>query len=127
MMEFLWDLHQQKAITDAQVEASAAKRAARQGSDRVNELEASVQRLTLVSQALWELLRDRTGLSETELVAKISEVDLRDGKLDGRISAKAIHCPRCGRTMSERHSRCIYCGTRVFPSAASWTQGGGVL
>ena len=118
-MEFLWDLHQQKAIADAQVEASAAKRAARPGSDRLAELETEVQRLTLVSQALWELLRDRTGLSETELVAKINEIDLRDGKLDGRISAKLIHCPRCGRTMSERHSRCIYCGTRVSPSPAS--------
>jgi hypothetical protein len=113
MMNFLWDLHQHGQISEARADAAQAKSDASQQMERVRELEFSLQRMALVSQALWELLRSRLGLTEEELIAAIKEIDLRDGKLDGRMAAQRMNCPSCERVVSSKHSRCIYCGTAV--------------
>ena len=113
MIEFLWDLHQQKGISEAKTDASRAKQDARSQAAHIRSLEFSVQRMSLVSQALWELLRTRFQMSEEELLAKIQEIDLRDGKLDNRISPQANNCPSCNRILSTKNVRCIYCGTEV--------------
>ena len=57
------------------------------------------------------LVPERTCNTE-QLVAKIDEIDLRDGALDGR-SAKTppTQCDACGRTLAKRQPVCIYCGT----------------
>ena len=111
MLEFLWDLHQQKQIAEAKIDASQAKDETSRQTDRIRELEFSVQRMALVSQALWELLRSRFEMSEEELLAKMKEIDLRDGKLDGRIQAQSSTCPKCRRILNAKNPRCIYCGS----------------
>ena len=83
--------------------ARDAQRQAEFHEDRLN-------RLTLICQALWELLRDRGELTEEDLITKISEIDLRDGRADGKISKQIKHCPKCDRVMSPRHQKCMYCG-----------------
>jgi hypothetical protein len=75
-----------------------------------NSLEDRVDKLLLACTALWELLRDRTDLTEDDLLAKVQEVDLRDGQADGKITKTVKKCPACGRTMSPRHRQCLYCG-----------------
>jgi hypothetical protein len=113
MLNFMWDLQQQGQIHEAKSDAAEAKRQTNNQTDRVRDLEFSVHRLTLVSQALWEVLRDRFKIEEEELLAKMHEIDLRDGKLDGRISVQAIPCPKCQRMLNTKNARCIYCGTTV--------------
>ncbi len=113
MIEFLWDLHQEKGISEAKSDASSAKDEVSRHNDRVRELEFSLHRMALASQAMWELLRTRLGVTEEELLATMKEIDLRDGKLDGRMSAQVTKCPQCQRTVGNRHARCIYCGTTV--------------
>ena len=113
MIEFLWDLHQQKGIAEAKIDAAQAKGEAGRQTDRIRELEFTVHRMALVSQALWELLRARFGIGEDELLAKVKEIDLRDGKPDGRMSAQTSTCPSCGRVLNTKNVRCIYCGTTV--------------
>ena len=73
-------------------------------------LEDKVDSLSLTCQALWEILRDRTKLTEEELLAKISEIDMRDGRADGKMGAKGGPCSKCGRVLNKRHLRCLYCG-----------------
>jgi hypothetical protein len=73
-------------------------------------LEGRVNQLTLVNMALWSLLRERFDLTEEELVARVEEIDLRDGRLDGKVVESVVNCPNCGRTMSVKHDRCLYCG-----------------
>lgn len=70
-------------------------------------------RLALVCQALWELLRERAGLSENDLVQRIREIDLRDGVADGRITPVPVVCPACHRQSTSRREECLYCGTRL--------------
>ena len=45
------------------------------------------------------------------MIDKVNEIDLRDGKMDGRETADApIVCEQCGRSDSRRHNHCFYCG-----------------
>ena len=73
-------------------------------------LDERVDKLVLACMAMWELLKDRTELTEEDLMAKVQEVDLRDGQADGKVSKTVAKCPKCGRTMSPRHKKCLYCG-----------------
>ena len=79
-------------------------------SGRIRELEHHVQRLQLLNQALWELLREKLQLSDEDLQAKAHEVDMRDGVEDGLMTNTALKCPTCGRVSSSKHWRCLYCG-----------------
>lgn len=76
----------------------------------LRDLGHQVQRLSLLNQALWELLSEKYGLQEDELAAKIKEVDLRDGVADGRMTETAMQCPKCGRVSNSKHYKCLYCG-----------------
>ncbi len=84
--------------------------AARDARREVRELEDRLDRLTLICQALWELLKERGELTEEDLAVKIREVDLRDGRADGKISKQIKRCGKCDRVMSPRHQKCMYCG-----------------
>lgn len=66
--------------------------------------------MALASQAMWELVRARLEISEEELLAKMNEIDLRDGTKDDRMSTRPTSCPKCKRTSSTKNTRCIYCG-----------------
>lgn len=81
-------------------------------SMRIRELTEEIQRMRLLNQALWELLRERAGLTDEDFEAKIKEIDLRDGVEDGRMTDTAVQCPRCHRVSNSKHGRCLYCGTK---------------
>jgi ribosomal protein S27AE len=97
---------------DANLKNIQAREYATRAERECNNLEDRLDKLLLACTALWELLRDRTDLTEDDLLAKVQEVDLRDGQADGKITKTVKKCPRCGRTMSPRHGECLYCGER---------------
>jgi len=113
MIDFIWNLKQESRIAEAQTDASRAKDEITTYKNRIRDLEFSLNRMALVSQAVWELLSSRLGIPESELLARISEIDLRDGVADGRMSAQVSHCSDCGRPVNTKRSRCIYCGTAI--------------
>lgn len=79
-------------------------------SDQIKLQKQRVDRLSLLCQAMWEIIRDNTNLSDQHLQDKIAEIDLRSGKADGRMTAAGVPCPNCGRPVSAKHRRCLYCG-----------------
>ncbi|NNE91588.1 MAG: hypothetical protein HKN23_08075 [Verrucomicrobiales bacterium] len=79
----------------------------------VRALRSQVDRLTLASQALWEMIRDQGNFSEKELEEKISEIDLRDGSKDGRLGSTVLVCKSCGRKSNSRRSNCLWCGVET--------------
>lgn len=105
-----WELYQQRRIIEANETASRASSNAQKVSYSIQMLEDKVDSLSLTCQALWEILRDRTKLTEEELLAKISEIDMRDGRADAKMGAKGGPCSKCGRVLNKRHLRCLYCG-----------------
>lgn len=81
------------------------------GAGEVARLRAQVERLLIITEALWTILKDKTGLDEQELLRQMVQIDLRDGKLDGRVAATPPEpCPKCGRVVSNGALRCMYCG-----------------
>ena len=113
MFDFFWDINQQRQISKAGADTDDAKRDIHRSMDRVEQLEFSLQRMALASQAMWELMRSRLGITETELLAKIKEIDLRDGVEDQRMTPHVTTCPECGKTLNTKNSSCIYCGATI--------------
>lgn len=79
----------------------------------LGKLRTKVDRLSLSCQALWELVREHSDISEDDLINKIIEVDLRDGSRDGRIRSSAIECGNCSRNTSPNRDTCFWCGAPV--------------
>ncbi len=78
---------------------------------QVEYMKQDIERLLMITEALWKLLQKANGYTDEELKALINEIDLRDGVLDGRVTKKeSLPCPSCQRLSSVRHLRCIYCG-----------------
>lgn len=77
---------------------------------RYKDLERKLERLELVAAAMWELLKEKTGVTGQDLDAKMREIDLRDGVADTRITAVPVRCPSCQRVSTSRSDKCLYCG-----------------
>jgi len=114
-MYLFYAMHQNRRISEAQSEASSAKNKAQSITEYVKSVEERFEHLALKCQALWELIRDNTKLTDEDIEKKIGEVDLRDGVSDGKMTKVPQPCQSCGRTVSLRHSNCLYCG-EVLPA-----------
>ena len=79
----------------------------------VKELEARLERALLTCEAMWSLLRDKLGVTDLDLINRINDIDLSDGQLDGKVRREAKNCPKCGRTIGARFTKCMYCGQVV--------------
>jgi hypothetical protein len=80
----------------------------------VKSLELELERLLMITEALWEILKEKHGYTDDELVRRIALIDLKDGTLDGRVAKSApAQCPKCGRVLGKRHVTCLYCGTQL--------------
>ena len=110
MLEFLWELRQQREILDAKLEAARAARGASDVHYRTSEHGDRLDAMALTITAMLSIMQERFGVTEQQLIARMQEIDVRDGKLDGKVSASTTQCSGCGRMMSARHKRCIYCG-----------------
>ena len=78
-VDFLWNIAQHNQIRTAERHSSDAHEMARRTASTLLELQVTLERLSLTCRAMWELLRERTDVSEDELIAKVHELDLRDG------------------------------------------------
>lgn len=109
----LWTAHQDYGSTvETNVRAGDTSIAAHEAREQVEFIRMDIERLLMVTEALWILLRDEHGYSDEQLIKQVQTIDLRDGRLDGRVARQApTTCPQCGRTVAARHSKCMYCGS----------------
>lgn len=110
MLEFLWEFRQQGDILSAQLDANRAVRDARDARNQAGDQERRLDTMALTIMAMWSILQDHLGVTEAQLVRRMQEIDLSDGKLDGKFVPQAGKCGSCSRVMSSRYKRCIYCG-----------------
>ena len=112
-MSLIWGLANARAAANAQADAATAGRDANRARATAETLEARLDRTTLACEAMWTLLRDKLGMTDNDLVDRIVELDLSDGKLDGKVAKSAVSCPKCGRTIARRFNKCMYCGQDI--------------
>ena len=99
---------------DPDAGASAPRRTGRSEDADVQALQGEVERLLLITEALWRIAKERLGCDENELIRQITMIDLEDGQLDSRKpSAPPKPCPKCGRVLSKRRPRCLFCGEPI--------------
>ena len=91
--------------------ASEAREKAQDAATQVGFMKQDIERLLMITEALWMLLQRAHGYTEDDLKNLINEIDLRDGSLDGRVTKKeTLECPSCHRVVTARQLKCIYCG-----------------
>jgi hypothetical protein len=76
------------------------------------ELDARVDRLLMVIEAMWSMLKE-DGHTDEELAARIAEIDSSDGVADGRKILPAVTCRSCGSKVMVGIPRCQTCGTET--------------
>lgn len=106
----IWDFLTYQRAAAAERTADDARSQARTLGTDVHHVRDDLQRMMLVVHAMWDLLREKAGLTDEDLLQKINELDLRDGVQDGKHAQPARPCAACGRPMSNRFARCLYCG-----------------
>jgi hypothetical protein len=68
--------------------SSRAESMAIESKQQAKDVLHQVQRLSLLNQALWEILRDRLKMTDADLERVAQAIDMRDGKADGKISGR---------------------------------------
>ena len=77
-------------------------------------LRMDIDRLLMITEALWSILKEQHGYEDNELIKRIVQIDMRDGKLDGRLPVSPpTPCPNCGRILGKNRPICSYCGEPV--------------
>ncbi len=109
----LWEAYQQTRIAGAERTAESAEAKVDRSARMIEDLQRQVERLSLACQAMWELLRQCSDLTEDDLDKKILEIDGRDGCVDGKIGVQALDCPACGRKTSSKRNTCVMCGAPI--------------
>ena len=113
----LWDLHQEMSIRSLSDGAAADRLGSEDRADhirnRTEDVEDRLDRLLLLTEAFFELLAEKEGLTEDQLAAKVAEIDKRDGTLDGRLARPARPCPQCGAKVPKSRATCMFCGAAV--------------
>ena len=99
--------------TAAAINAAEAVGDARRARTATESLDARLDRMTLAFEAMWTLVRDKLQVSDEDFATRMNDLDLSDGRLDGKVRKGAVSCPKCGRTISRRLPRCIYCSQAI--------------
>ena len=116
MVELVWDVWQWQRLSD--IEQQDRLQSNGQDADpeeRLKALQQTVGRLSLASAAMWSLVKQRTELTDQDLVTRLRRME--GEQADGK--SLAAKCTKCGRTVPPRKSRCIYCGEKLDSTTAS--------
>ena len=77
-------------------------------------LRADIERLLMITEALWSMMKEQFEYTDQHLMDRIVEVDAKDGRVDGRVAAQPPRaCPKCARPSSRKRPVCMYCGQGI--------------
>jgi hypothetical protein len=76
----------------------------------IEALDERIDRLLLVTEALWTLLKEH-GHTDEDLAALIRRLDEADGTADGHRSPAPHTCASCGSKVAAGLPKCQICGT----------------
>ncbi|GGY64810.1 hypothetical protein GCM10011613_05770 [Cellvibrio zantedeschiae] len=86
--------------------AKAAARQSEGNDDRLDKVEATVKNLSVINEALYEILVAKLNVNATDLATMIDQVT---ANRITRLEAKST-CRNCGRLVPALKQKCMYCG-----------------
>ena len=108
----LYDLRQNHRINKSASESRAATRELQENNESILELKKSVQKLSLVCQAMWHLVQENTNLTEADLIETVEYLEHQ--------ANAGVRCPQCDRAQASRQAvKCLYCGTQLLLQESS--------
>jgi|SRR5580658_3153008 hypothetical protein len=97
--------------TSAAISAASAENAAQEARTQVDLFKHDIDRLLLITQALWTLMKQQHGYNDDTLVQLIQDIDKRRATPDGTVPKDPpVTCPSCGKINSCKRNFCMYCG-----------------
>ena len=116
----LWDVYQQLQIRGQRAAANAIDRDSvsrdQRLDTRIDEVEDRIDKVLMISEAMWELASERLGLTEDQLEAAVTAI------LDRKAMERAAgpkKCAGCGAAVPIDMSRCQFCGADAGPAIQS--------
>jgi hypothetical protein len=108
----LWDVYQHMQLRGVRTAQHASDRESlardHRQEERIDEVDDRVDRLLVLTEALWQLCRDRLGMSDDDLSTAVQAL------LDQRAmeaAAGPLRCTSCQAAVPRDMERCQYCGT----------------
>ena len=111
MINFLagYVMGERSAARAATYTRGAAASSAALGQTQIGDLNDRIDRMLLVMDALWDLLKEQ-GYTDEQLMERIKELDSADGTLDGKRSPNPVACPKCKSMIAPGRETCVFCG-----------------
>lgn len=118
MLDFIFGyvMGEKSAARTAAFARSAGAADAKGLSDDVTQLDDRIDRLVLVVDAIWSILKEN-GYNDAQLIQRIRETDMVDGVTDGRRQAYPQKCKKCEALVEPGRPTCTYCGAEMGGSA----------
>ncbi|WP_310448449.1 hypothetical protein [Thiobacillus sp.] len=117
MSDILWEFYQHGKVIKASADASEALSKTIESKADIGSLERKIDRLALLNQAIWSLIKEQTSLTEVDLMERIKGLDMLDGQLNGKVS-DTKKCNRCGTVLTASAYSCYSCGAESAVSSA---------
>lgn len=114
--DFLFDndYKQRRSIKQLQAEAEASAESSANLAQQVYRLEARVNQLQLLANALVSVIETKQLATREELEVLVQQIDLLDGLEDGKIGQQewstAPRCAHCNHYVNPAREACVYCG-----------------
>ena len=91
--------------------ATAAENTAREAQTKTELFQHDIDRLLLITEALWTLMKQEHGYTDDKLVKLIQDIDQRKTNAKGvTVKDAPVACPACGRPNTASRIACMYCG-----------------
>jgi len=107
------DIHQygqirraHQSVNQVAQEIQFQRQAQRDANDDLND---RIDRLTMLCEAMWNIIVDQLEVTDDDLVRSLSMLDTSDGRADGRRRKAPIPCD-CGAMINPRVTACQFCG-----------------
>ena len=92
------------------LEAGQARADAKEAQTGVKLMQHDIDRLLMLTEALWLFIKTQHNYTDEDLVKVITEIEMRDGQSPKH---QPVTCPACGRINSGKRPICIYCGKPI--------------
>ena len=112
MSGFIWNAIQQEQIRQVENKVRYVKDKTVDSQSEVATLRIKVDRITLLCEALWEIIKAETGRTDIDLSSIMTDIDMSDGKLDWKNKKPAPKCIKCGRVYQKGTMNCMFCGAK---------------